>query len=163
MSEIKNGNSNILSTVLISTAKEQADVLFKSLNIIVYVLVLFSGALSFVVFYSLAYINISERQREIATLKVLGFYNREVDNYMMKEEFIITILGILVGLGLGTFYAYMLIDSIEINTMQYIKSIHLDSYLQTSGFMLIFTIIVSVGVHFALKRINLIESLKSVE
>ena len=163
MSEIKNGNSHILSTVLISTAKEQADVLFKSLNIIVYVLVLFSGALSFVVFYSLAYINISERQREIATLKVLGFYNREVDNYMMKEEFIITILGILVGLGLGTFYAYMLIDSIEINTMQYIKSIHLDSYLQTSGFMLIFTIIVSVGVHFALKRINLIESLKSVE
>lgn len=124
---------------------------------------MFSGALSFVVFYSLAYINISERQREIATLKVLGFYNKEVDNYIMKEELIITILGITVGLILGTMYAYMLIDSIEINTMQYIKSIHLDSYLQAFGFMILFTKIVSAGVHYKLKKIDLIESLKSVE
>jgi len=81
----------------------------------------------------------------------------------MKEELIITILGILIGLGVGTIYSYKLIDSIEINTMQYIKSIHLDSYLQTFGFMIIFTIIVSFGVHITLKKINLIESLKSVE
>ena len=163
MSNIKDNNSHILSIVSIANAKVQANTLFKSLNVIVYVLVIFSGALSFVVFYSLAYINISERQREIATLKVLGFYDKEVDNYIMKEELIITILGILVGLVFGTMYAYMLIDSIEINTMQYIKSIHLGSYLQTFGFMIIFTIIVSIGVHITLKRINLIESLKSVE
>ena len=163
MSNIKNNNSHILTTVSISNAKELAGTLFKSLNSIVVVLILFSGALSFVVFYSLAYINISERQREIATLKVLGFYDREVDNYIIKEEFIITILGILVGLFLGTIYAYILIDSIEINTMQYIKNIHLDSYLQTFGFMILFGIIVSIGVHFALKKIDLIESLKSVE
>ena len=163
MSNIKNNNEHILSTVSISNAKKQVETLFKSLNIIVYVLVIFSGALSFVVFYSLAYINMSERQREIATLKVLGFYNKEVDNYILKEEFIITIIGILVGLVIGTQYAYMLIDSIEINTMQYIKNIHLDSYIQTFGFMIIFGIIVSIGVHFALKKIDLIESLKSVE
>lgn len=163
MSNIKNKNPHILSTVSIANAKQQADTLFKSLNVIVYVLVLFSGALSFVVFYSLAYINISERHREIATLKVLGFYNKEIDNYIMKEELIITILGIIVGLILGTIYAYKLIDSIEINTMQYIKGIHLDSYLQTFGFMILFTIIVSVGVHCSLKKIDLIESLKSVE
>ena len=163
MTNIKNNNTHILSTVSISTAKQQAETLFKSLNIIVYVLVIFSGALSFVVFYSLAYINLSERQREIATLKVLGFYNHEVDKYIMKEELIITILGIFAGLVFGTLYAYDLIDSIEINTMQYIKSIHLDSYLQTFGFMILFTIIVSFGVHIALKKVNLIESLKSVE
>ena len=163
ISNLKNKNSHILSTISIANAKRQADMLFKSLNIIVYVLVIFSGALSFVVFYSLAYINISERQREIATLKVLGYYNKEVDRYIMKEELIITILGILVGLIIGTSYAYMLIDSIEINTVQYIKSIHLDSYLQTFGFMMLFTIIVSAGVHFALKKVDLIESLKSVE
>ena len=163
ISNIRNNNNHILSVVSISNAKELANTLFKSLNIIVYVLVIFSGALSFVVFYSLAYINLSERQREIATLKVLGFYNQEVDNYIMKEEFIITILGILIGLILGTIYAYMLIDSIEINTMQYIKNIHLDSYLQTFGFMILFTIIVSVGVHLALKKVNVITSLKSVE
>ena len=163
MSNIKNSNSHILSTISIANAKKQADVLFKSLNSIVYALIIFSGALSFVVFYSLAYINMSERQREIATLKVLGFYNREVDNYILKEEFIITVLGILIGLVLGTIYAYKLIDSIEINTMQYIKSIHLDSYLQTFGFMILFGIIVSIGVHFALKKIHLVESLKSVE
>ena len=163
VTNIKNKNPHILNTVLIANVKTQADTLFKSLNIIVYVLVIFSGALSFVVLYSLAYINISERQREIATLKVLGFYDKEVDNYIMKEELIITILGILVGLVVGTIYTYKLIDSIEINTMQYIKNIHLDSYLQTFGFMILFTIIVNIGVHFALKKINLIESLKSVE
>ncbi len=163
MTNIKNNNPHILSTVSVSNAKDLANTLFKSLNIIVVVLILFSGALSFVVFYSLAYINMSERQREIATLKVLGYYDREVDNYILKEEFIITIIGILIGLFVGTKYAYMLIDSIEINTMQYIKNIHLDSYLQTFGFMIIFGLIVSIGVHFALKKINLIESLKSVE
>ena len=163
MSSIKSKNSHILNVILLSIAKEQANVLFKSLNIIVYLMVIFSGSLSFVVFYSLAYINISERQREIATLKVLGFYNKEVDGYIMREEFIITILGIIVGLIVGTIYTYMLIDSIEINAMQYIKDIHLDSYLKTFGFMIIFTIIVSFGVHYALKKINLIESLKSVE
>ena len=163
MTSIKSNNSHILSTVSISNAKKQAEILFKSLNIIVYVLVLFSGALSFVVFYSLAYINISERKREIATIKVLGFYNKEVDHYIMREELTITILGILVGLAIGTIYSYMLIDSIEINTMKYIKDIHLDSYLQTFGFVLLFTAIVSVGVHFKLKKIDLIESLKSVE
>ena len=163
MSNLKKNNSHILSTISIANGKDLANTLFKSLNSIVYVLVMFSGALSFVVFYSLAYINMSERQREIATLKVLGYYNHEVDNYILKEEFIITIIGIFVGLFLGTLYAYMLIDSIEINTMQYIKNIHLDSYLQTFGFMIIFGLIVSIGVHFALKKINLIESLKSVE
>ncbi len=120
MSSIKSKNQHILNTISISNAKKQADSLFKSLNSIVYVLVIFSAALSFVVFYSLAYINISERQREIATLKVLGFYNKEVDKYMLKEEFIITILGIIVGLFFGTMYSYLLIDSIEINTMKYI-------------------------------------------
>lgn len=79
------------------------------------------------------------------------------------EEFIITIIGILVGLVAGTYYAYLLIDSIEINTMQYIKNIHLDSYLQIFEFIILFGLIVSIGVHFALKKINLIESLKSVE
>ena len=163
MTSIKEKNTHILSTVSTASVKEQCVALFKSLSVIVYVLVLFSGVLSFVVFYSLAYINISERQREIATLKVLGYYNREVDNYIMKEEFIITVLGILVGLLVGTYYAYAMIDSIEINTMQYIKEIQLTSYIQTFGFMILFTAIVSIGVHVKLKSIDLIESLKSVE
>ena len=163
ITNLKSKNKHILSTVSVIHAKQQAEILFKSLNIIVYVLIIFSGALSFVVFYSLAYINLSEREREIATLKVLGFYNNEVDNYIMKEELIITIIGIIIGLIIGTIYSYMLIDSIEINTMQYIKEIHLDSYIQTFVFMILFTIIVSIGVHFALKKIDLIESLKSVE
>ena len=163
ITNLKKKNPHILSTISIINAKKEADTLFKSLNLIVYVLIIFSGALSFVVFYSLAYINISERQREIATLKVLGFYYQEIDLYIMKEEIIITIIGILVGLGAGTLYAYKLIDSLEINTMQYIKDIHLDSYLQTFGFMILFTFIVSIGVHYTLKKIHLIESLKSVE
>ena len=163
INNIKAKNPHILSTISIDTAKQQAAVLFKSLNIIIYVIVIFSGALSFVVFYSLTYINMSERKREIATLKVLGYYNREVDGYIMKEEFGITILGILIGLILGTWYTNMLVDSIEINAMQYIKGIHLDSYLLTFGFMVLFTMIVNIGVHFSLKKVNMIDSLKSVE
>lgn len=84
------------------------------------------------------------------------------DGKMYKIDTLDT-TGILVGLILGTIYAYILIDSIEINTMQYIKNIHLDSYLQTFGFMILFGIIVSIGVHYTLKKIDLIESLKSVE
>lgn len=163
MNNIKNKNPHILSTISIINAKQQAAILFKSLNTIIYVIVLFSGALSFVVLYSLAYINISERKREIATLKVLGYYNKEVDKYIMREDLGVTIIGILIGLVLGTMYAYVLIDSIEINAMQYIKSIHLDSYLQVFGFMILFTMIVSIGIHVSLKKIKLIESLKSIE
>jgi putative ABC transport system permease protein len=126
-------------------------------------LIVFSGLLSFVVLYNLSYINISERKREIASLKVLGFYNHEVDNYIIKENFIITIIGIILGLAIGKPFVDFIVNSLEIDLLQFIHEIDFYSYLKTFLFMTGFTIIVSIIIHFTLKRINMIDSLKSVE
>jgi putative ABC transport system permease protein len=122
-----------------------------------------SGALSFVVLYNLSYINISERRREIATLKVLGFYNTEVDNYIIKENFIITVIGILIGLLICKPFVNFIVDSVEIDLVKFIHHINIESYLLSFMFLTIFTLIVSFIIHFALKKIDMIESLKSVE
>ena len=137
--------------------------MFKSLDSIVLILVFFSGALSIVVLYNLTYINISERQREIATLKVLGFNHKEIDGYILKEEIIITIIGILIGLLAGTWFGLLIVETIELEIVEFIKNITPLSYIKAFGFMILFSVIVNIRVHFTLKKIDMIESLKSVE
>ena len=105
----------------------------------------------------------SERKREIASLKVLGFYNREVDNYIIKENFIITILGILLGMILGKPFVNFIVSSIEMDFVQFLRMITIQSYIKTFLYMLSFTMLVSILIHFTLKKINMIDSLKSVE
>jgi putative ABC transport system permease protein len=137
--------------------------MLKSLDNVVLILIVFSGLLSFVVLYNLSYINISERRREIASLKVLGFYNKEVDNYIIKENFIITLFGIIFGILIGKLFVDYIVYSIEIDLVKFIHTIALSSYLKTFIFMFTFTIIVCFIIHFTLKKINMIDSLKSVE
>ena len=156
-------NKNVLGVSSVSDTLENLNNIFVSLDTIVLILVIFSGALSFVVLYNLSYINISERQREIATLKVLGFYHKEVDGYILKEEIIITIVGVLLGLIVGTWFSMIIIDTVEIDLVEFIKNITTLSYLKTVAFMILFTIVVNIRIHFTLKKINMIESLKSVE
>lgn len=156
-------NANVLGVVSIDVTVDNLSKIFSSLDTIVVILVVFSGALAFVVLYNLAYINISERQREIATLKVLGFNNREIDSYIIKEEIIITIIGILIGLIIGTWFGMAIVETVEIDLVEFIKNITIISYLKTFGFMILFSMIVNIRVHFALKKIDMIESLKSVE
>ena len=156
-------NKNVLGVNSINASLEGLNNIFASLDTIVLILVVFSGALAFVVLYNLSYINISERQREIATLKVLGFNPKEVDGYILKEEIIITIVGVLIGLVIGTWFGKVIVDTIEIDLVEFIKNITSLSYLKTFIFMILFTVVVNVRVHFALKKIDMIESLKSVE
>lgn len=156
-------NANVLGVSSTQISQESLNNIFASLDTIVVILVIFSGALAFVVLYNLSYINISERQREIATLKVLGFTNREIDGYIIKEEVIITIIGIFIGLFIGTWFSMLIVETIEIDIVEFIKKITTLSYLKTFGFMILFSIIVNVRVHFALKKIDMIESLKSIE
>ena len=137
--------------------------MLSSLDSIVLILIVLSGLLSFSVLYNLSYINISERKREISTLKVLGFFPREVDNYIIKEMFIITIIGILIGLFFGTFVTYVIVDLIEMDLVEFIHTIRPVSYLGTFIIMIIFSVIVSFIIHYSLKKIDMIESLKSVE
>ena len=153
----------VLSVVSVDYSKQSILNMLDSLNNVVYILIVFSGLLSFVVLYNLSYINISERKREIATLKVLGFYDSEVGSYIVKENFIITAIGIFIGLILGKFFVDLIVDSVEIDLVRFVHEIDLLSYIKTCLFMFGFTIIVSIIIHFTLKKVDMIESLKSVE
>ena len=108
-------------------------------------------------------VNISERKREIATLKVLGFTDKEVDDYIVKETIILTIMGIVFGLIFGIFLTNVIVNTVEIEIVRFIHHINLSSYLITAFMIMLFTIIVSIIIHYALKKIDMIESLKSVE
>ena len=156
-------DDNVMSIMSVNQTIKGVNDMLKSLNSVVLILIVLSGALSFVVLYNLSYINISERKREIATLKVLGFTDKEVDDYIVKETIILTIMGIAFGLIFGIFLTNIIVDTIEIEIVRFIHQIKLSSYLITAFMIMLFTIIVSIIIHFALKKIDMIESLKSVE
>ena len=156
-------NDNVVAIVSINYTKTSISNMLQSLDNVVFILIAFSGILSFVVLYNLSYINISERKREIASLKVLGFYNSEVDNYIIKENFFITVFGIIFGMIFGKLFVDFIVNSIEIDLVKFIHTITFASYLKTFIFMFGFTIIVCFIIHFTLKKINMIDSLKSVE
>ena len=152
-----------MSIMSVSQTIKSVNNMLKSLNSVVLILIVLSGALSFVVLYNLSYINISERKREIATLKVLGFTDKEVDDYIVKETIILTIMGIVFGLIFGILLTNIIINTVEIEIVRFIHRIKISSYLITAFMIMLFTIIVSIIIHFALKKIDMIESLKSVE
>ena len=137
--------------------------MLNTMNYVVVILIVASALLAFVVLYNLANINIGERQREIATLKVLGFYDKEVDNYINKENIIFTIIGIVLGLILGTFLTTAIISSIEIDSLRFFRNINVMSYVYSAIITALFSMIVNWIIHFVLKKIDMIESLKSVE
>lgn len=135
----------------------------ESLNYVVIVLIISAGLLAFVVLYNLSNVNISERIRELATIKVLGFYDREVYSYITRETVILTIIGIILGLIGGYFLNYFIIGTCEINALRFSKIINPISYVYSILITVAFTIIVNIATFFALKNIDMIESLKSVE
>ena len=146
-----------------STIMQTLDDMFKSLDFVVLILIISAGLLAFVVLYNLANINISERIRELATIKVLGFYDNEVYNYIGKETMILTAIGILLGLIGGYCLNYFIMGTCEINILRFSKIIHPFSYIYAIVITAMFTIIVNIATYFSLKKINMIESLKSVE
>ena len=153
----------VASVSSINALMQSVSDMLNTMNYVVLVLIVASAMLDFVVLYNLANINIAERQREIATLKVLGFHDNEVDNYINKENIIFTILGIALGLILGTFLTSAIIGSIEIDVLKFIRNIKPISYVYSAIITLLFSFIVNFIIHFVLKKIDMIESLKSVE
>ena len=153
----------VMSIVSVDSTMSIIDDMLSSLNSVVVILIFLSGALSFVVLYNLSYINISERKREIATLKVLGFTDKEVDNYITKETIILTLIGIALGLISGIFLTYVIIDTVEIEMVRFLRNINVSSFVLTTFIVMLFTLIVNKIIHYALKKIDMIESLKSVE
>ena len=147
----------------LNTVKESFTDMISSLNYVVLVLIISAGLLAFVVLYNLTNINVNERIREIATLKVLGFYDQEVSAYIYRENVILTILGTGVGLILGIFFSRFVISTAEMDIVRFGRDIKALSYVMAAALTLLFAIFVNVVMHFRLKKVKMVESLKSVE
>lgn len=142
---------------------ETFDTMIQGLNSIVYLIIVASCLLAYIVLYNLTTINITERIREISTLKVLGFYDKEVSSYVYRETLILTVIGILVGLVLGIFLHSYVMAVAETDNILFLRSIHWISFILSFVITIFFGILVQIFMHFKLKRIDMIESLKSVE
>lgn len=156
-------NEEILNVIHMETLMDSSSDMLDSLDKIIAVLIILAASLSFVVLYNLSNINIIERKREIATLKVLGFFDKEVDNYITKENLILSVIGIILGLGFGYFLTNITIGTVEMENTRFLREISLQSYILTSLISITFTFIVNFVTHFSLQKIDMIESLKSVE
>lgn len=135
----------------------------KSLDYVVLVLILSAGALAFVVLYNLTNINITERIREIATIKVLGFRSREVSAYVYRENMVLAFIGTITGLGLGFVLHKFVMDTMEVDNMMFGKVVHWSSYLMSVVLTMVFAMLVNVLMYYKLRNINMVESLKSIE
>ena len=156
-------NDGALSISYTGSLKNQIDNMLGSLDIVIVVLVISAGMLAFVVLYNLNNINITERQRELATLKVLGFYDKEVAAYVYRENIILSIIGALFGCILGRFLHGFVIKTVEIESAMFGRNIDFSSFVY--GFLITmgFSLFVNLVMYFKLKKIDMVESLKSVE
>lgn len=156
-------NGYALTIVDIDDIKSSMSDMLSSIDSIVAILIIAAASLAFVVLYNLSNINISERKREIATLKVLGFYPSEVDKYINRETVLLTILGIVIGLLFGSYLSHFIISTCEPDYIMFDRHVYTLSYFYSLFITVIFTIIVTIVTHFNLKKINMVTSLKNVE
>lgn len=156
-------NSKIASITLTSYLITTMDETLSAMNFVVYVLIISAGLLAFIVLYNLSNINISERIRELATIKVLGFYDKEVYDYVTREIVLLTIIGIIFGLVFGYILNSFILGTCEIGILRFKKTVLPQSYIIASVITIIFTTIINFITYFTLKKVDMIESLKSVE
>ncbi|RCX20725.1 putative ABC transport system permease protein [Fontibacillus phaseoli] len=154
-------NDSVLSAV--STAALRADFGFDLINAVVLLITVMAGGLAFVVLFTLSNTNISERNRELATIKVLGFYDKEVHQYVNKESLILTLIGILIGLPVGRILSGFLTTALNMPAMYFAVHVELVSYLISAAITFCFAVVVNWMTNRTLNRINMVEALKSVE
>ena len=154
---------NVIAVIFLSSGVQEFNNMLDSMNTIVIVLIIFAGALAFVVLYNLTNINMEERIREIATIKVLGFYNKETAEYIYRENIILTILGAITGLVLGTILTRFVIVTVEVNNVMFGREIYFTTFLYATLFTFLFSALVNVFMYFKMKKIDMVESLKSIE
>lgn len=175
--KVKEGDSSILKTTGEKLLKydavqnvsyndnmeDRVNDMLQSLNLVIVVLIMSAGMLAFVVLYNLNNININERKRELATIKVLGFYDMEVGEYVYRENILITIIGVLVGIVMGIILHRYIITTVEIENVMFGRNINLPSFIYSVLFTVGFSVFVNWMMYFKLKKIDMVESLKSVE
>ena len=152
-----------LSISYTSSLADQLDRMLSTLGTVIVVLIVSAGMLAFVVLYNLNNINITERQRELATLKVLGFYDKEVSRYVFRENVLLTIIGVIAGAVFGIFLHRYVITTVEVDAVMFGRNIKPLSFLYSALFTCGFSAFVNMVMHFKLKKIDMVESLKSVE
>lgn len=143
--------------------EKQLDDMLRSLNLVIVVLIISAGMLAFVVLYNLNTVNIAERKRELATLKVLGFYNIEVAEYVYRENILLTFLGAVVGAVLGRFLHLFIIETVEVDSAMFGRNINMPSYIYSLILTVTFSMLINGVMYFKLKKIDMVESLKSIE
>ena len=156
-------NSSILSIVNIDSARKSFEETINSINIIILVMLIAAGALAFVVVYNLTNINISERIREIATIKVLGFKHSETNLYIFRENFVMGAVGILLGGVIGYFLAQFMLKTVEVDMVKFVKDIAATSYLYAALLTAFYIVLVNLMMTKRMRAISMVESLKAIE
>ena len=153
----------VLNVTYTGTLAQQIENMLGAMDVVMLVLIVSAGALAVVVLYNLNNININERRRELATLKVLGFYNGEVAAYVYRENILLTLIGAALGIVLGKLLHAYIITTIEVDACMFGRNINLPSFVYGTLFTIGFSMIVNGVMYFKLKKIDMVESLKSVE
>ena len=156
-------DNSVGSVTINRDTAERVENTMQSLDYIVALVILCAGALAFVVLYNLTTINITERNREIATVKVLGFFQRETSAYIFRENDLLTVIGGVIGLGLGRLLHFYVMSQIKIDAMYFDVRVDWQSYLYSLALTILFALIVKVAMQPRIAHINMAESLKSVE
>ena len=153
----------------VSAASRTADVKdtymhsMERVDFVVVIIILAAAALAMVVLFNLSNINITERQRELATIKLLGFYDKEVSAYVYRENIVLTVFGILMGCFMGHWLHIYLVRSTEIDLMMFGRQTAPSAYVYAAILTMLFSVLVNVLAHFKMKKIDMVESLKSAE
>ncbi|WP_196001182.1 ABC transporter permease [Clostridium sp. 1001271B_151109_B4] len=154
---------NVSNVTLKSQIQKTTEDSNDSMNLVMIVIIVAAGSLAFVVLYNLNNINVSERIRELSTIKVLGFFNKEVTMYISRENIILTLIGVIVGSALGKILHTFIINTAETDTMMMYPNISIYTYIFSALLTILFSVIVMILMHIKLKRVNMIDALKSNE
>ncbi|MBR3972282.1 MAG: ABC transporter permease [Ruminococcus sp.] len=163
LSEEYLAQEGVLGVSFIDSSIASFEDMIESLNYVVIVMVICAAALAFVVLYNLTNINIAERKREISTLKVLGFKNTETSAYIYRENIVLTIVGTIVGLLLGVLLLKFVINTVEIDMVMFGRKMYAQTFIIAAVLTMVFSALVNVIMCFRIKKIDMIESLKSIE
>lgn len=154
---------DVKSVTFYSSLEENFLNMIGSIRMIVIVLVISAAALAFVVLYNLSNVNISERMREIATIKVLGFTEKEVNAYVNRESLVLAIIGSLCGLGIGIGLHHLIMNLAELDDIMFGRTILPQSFIVAFFMTILFAFMINFVMKFKLRKIKMVESLKAVE
>ena len=153
----------VASYSYIATIRDSFEDSMDAINYAVIIIIVAAAALAFVVLYNLTNINITERRSELATLKVLGFYDRETTAYVLRENVFLTLFGVILGLVLGRFLHSWMVVTVEVDLVMFGRTAPPYAYVLAAAMTALFSLIVNVAAHFRLKKVDMVESLKTVE